>query len=77
MTKVRCSVDSCEFWGRGDVCKANSIWINSNMDGESDEDSFLDFDAEFAEELGTLNGSDQSPVRTSRNTCCETMRPRK
>lgn len=74
MTKVRCSVDNCEFWGKGDICKAEAIWVNSNS-AAIEEDALL-FDSEFATELGALSNSDSSSAMSSRQTCCATMRPR-
>lgn len=72
MTKVRCSVDNCEFWGKGDVCEAQSIWVKNNDNCDIDI-GFSAMDAEFAADFG-----DESPsAKTSRHTCCETMRPKR
>jgi hypothetical protein len=87
MTKVRCSVDSCEFWGEGEVCKADSIWVKNDMIGDADDelpdDEFLgDFNTEITYDLGAFP-EDEGDIEefysagTSHHTCCETMRPRK
>lgn len=71
MTEVRCKVDSCVFWGRGDRCTADAIWVNHDFAREEDDDLLFMEDFEFAEDLV---GSKESV--TSSQTCCETMRPR-
>lgn len=48
LTKVRCSVRNCKFWGKGEVCTAESIWVNNDLVGDLDGmlddigDDFLD-----------------------------------
>lgn len=69
MTEVRCSVTSCEYWGKGDVCRADAIKVKNSMATDVDDD--------FAEgsvgmEIGILGTS----ARTSGQTCCETFKPR-
>lgn len=77
MTRVRCSVDNCEFWGEGEVCNADAIWVKNNTVGE------LTFDMEVADESGFVSkekegaeGCRSTSAETSWETCCETMRPR-
>jgi len=67
MTEVRCTVDSCKFWGMGDVCKADLIWVKNNLRGDAG--------IEIATEWGEAKSSRKS-AQTSDQTCCETMRPR-
>lgn len=79
MTKVRCTVDNCVYWGSGDVCKAEAIWINSNMSDESiGQSSFydLEFAVEGPEPSVSESGADSSSATSSRHTCCDTMRPK-
>lgn len=81
MTEVRCSVHSCEFWGKGDICGAGKIWVRSNFAGDEEDDLFFNPDLEFAEELPLAGGGggragEETTARTSQQTCCETMRPR-
>ena len=80
-TEVRCTVHSCEFWGKGDYCTAGEIWVKNNIGGGEDDDLFFSPDYEFAEEpladrgveLGEEGGS---AAFSSHQTCCETMRPK-
>ncbi|NMA91672.1 MAG: DUF1540 domain-containing protein [Firmicutes bacterium] len=76
MPEVRCKVDSCVFWGKGDHCTASEIWVNHNM--ESDEYDELHalggFGLELADDMESI--SDEGKPLTSRQTCCETMRPK-
>ena len=71
MTEVKCSVDSCTYWGKGNVCKADSILVKSSPAPGADQF----FASEFAEELGG-EGRKKKPADTSSETCCETFRPR-
>lgn len=76
MTKVRCNVRTCEFWGSGEVCKADEIWVTNNTIGvTADMKSSLNVDdVEFASEL--IRDTEERMARTSRQTQCETMRPK-
>lgn len=83
MTDVRCTVDSCSYWGRGDVCLAESIRVKSNMAHDLDDELPAIIDTEFARDMG-IGDEEREDVRptirmtvaTTRETCCETMRPR-
>lgn len=82
MTRVRCSVDSCEFWGKGEVCQADTIWVKNNMIGDADDELPSAFNTEIAYESGTTPDKDEdvdkpASAKTSRHTCCETMHPRR
>lgn len=82
MTIVRCSVDSCEFWGEGEVCQADTIWVKNNMIGDADDELPYAFNTEIAYEPGAApekgeDGDKPTSAKTSRHTCCETMRPRR
>ncbi len=83
MTKVRCSVNSCYYWGEGDVCKADSIWVNNNIIEERDDKMPHPY-TEFAEEPGVfskdqnrIDKPEKSSASNSSQTRCETMRPQK
>ncbi|NLN16837.1 MAG: DUF1540 domain-containing protein [Firmicutes bacterium] len=67
MTEVKCVVDSCTYWGKGDVCKADTIMVKTSPASKAGELY------EFAEELG---GRKKKGADTSSETCCETFRPR-
>jgi hypothetical protein len=64
MTRVRCTVDSCEFWSEGQVCRAETIWVKNNtgveMDAdmavemEMDDEMLFSLDVEFADETEDL-----------------------
>lgn len=69
MPEVRCSVSNCSFWGQGNFCQANSIFVqpddqNTNQSNESYTNSALTGE--------TL----ESSASTSVETCCQTFRPK-
>ncbi|NLI70905.1 MAG: DUF1540 domain-containing protein [Firmicutes bacterium] len=75
MTKVNCSVKNCRFWGEGDICMADSIWVRNNLESALEENFY---DVEFAEDIEDP-GSEESAyyyADTSAQTCCETMQPK-
>ncbi len=81
MTEVRCTVNSCEFWKKGDFCGADMIWVRSNFAGDEEDDLFFNPDLELAEEPGMERdrcgwSGEETAARSSHQTCCETMRPR-
>lgn len=67
MTRVKCTVDTCQYWGQGQVCAADEIEVNSNYGGTGAGRTA------FADELSTAG---QSAARTSAETMCQTYRPR-
>ena len=62
MAKINCSVDSCTYWGKGNVCQADSITIRNNK--------VQNFDLE----IGTMG---EANAKTSAETMCETFKPGK
>lgn len=47
MTDVKCKVNSCHYWGKGDICKADTILIDEDRmrhDSTRMEASSLEFD---------------------------------
>lgn len=76
MTKVNCSVHSCEFWGEGNICMAEAISVKNNLEADMDDDLY---NIEYAEELGVDMEPDDEAIfsaDSSSKTCCETMRPK-
>ncbi|MEW5867227.1 MAG: DUF1540 domain-containing protein [Bacillota bacterium] len=74
MPNVKCSVDNCEYWGRGGVCNADTISVNKAPSAST----------EFADEPGSIADRDRpagetgaAPADDSRRTCCGTMRRRR
>jgi hypothetical protein len=85
MPKVRCTVNSCEFWGEDQVCKAEEIWVKNDISGDVDDfgNHFINASmAEFGKEFGAKKGEttqekwQAKSARTSPQTCCDTMRPK-
>lgn len=74
MTKVRCTVDSCEFWGEGQVCNADEILVKNDIAGDTIETSnhYINANMEVAGEMGQ-----NKVAQTSPQTCCDTMRLKK
>ncbi|PEY30111.1 disulfide formation protein C [Bacillus cereus] len=70
MPEVRCSVSNCSFWGQGNFCQANSIFVqpddqNTNQSGNN---SYTN---------SALTGETlESSATTSVETCCQTFRPK-
>jgi hypothetical protein len=61
MAKINCSVQSCHFWGKNDVCKADNIMVNNNKSGNANM------------EVGSMQ---DAHANSSAETCCETFRSR-
>ncbi len=59
---VKCEVSSCHYWGEGNRCEADSIYVvNSMAEGTNME-------------AGTIGGRAQA--RTTDETACKTFKPR-
>jgi hypothetical protein len=89
MTKVKCTVDSCEFWGEGQICTADEIWVKNDITGDPDDfpnhfinASSVEFSEEFGDKLEDQKKGTNEPklqndtAQTSPQTCCDTMRPK-
>lgn len=89
MTKVKCTVDSCKFWGEEQICTADQIWVRNDITGDPDDfpNHFINASpVEFSEEISEKfeNNKEQKnevklqneTARTSPQTCCDTMRPK-
>ncbi|HHY45992.1 MAG TPA: DUF1540 domain-containing protein [Firmicutes bacterium] len=61
---VRCSVDTCGYWGTGDVCNAQAIHVQHNRPAGSTGKM----------EVGTIDQGVRAS--TSEETCCRTFKPR-
>lgn len=90
MTKIKCTVNSCEFWGEGQNCTADEIWVKNDITGDPDDfanhfinASLVEFSEEIGEKLednkerGTETKLQNETARTSPQTCCDTMRPKR
>ncbi|HHW17439.1 MAG TPA: DUF1540 domain-containing protein [Firmicutes bacterium] len=56
MTEVKCKVRSCHYWGSGDVCEADTILVDNNLERKNTtkmEAGNLDIDR------GTTGGADR------------------
>jgi hypothetical protein len=85
MTNVKCTVDSCEYWGEGQVCQANQILVKNDIAGDTDQFANHYVNAsmtEFGDEMGKVAGqktagaTGRSDAQTSPQTCCDTMKPK-
>ena len=87
MTKVKCTVESCEFQGEGQNCTAGKIWVKNDITGDRDDfaNHFINASSvEFSEEIGEKPADkkketneppqENETARTSPQTCCDTMR---
>lgn len=63
MPEVRCTVNNCYYWDKGNVCVAESILVIS--------DEALARIGKDDEEFGEIG---QTPARISKETCCYTFR---
>lgn len=72
MTEVKCSVDSCYYWGKGNVCQANTITVKNDTDRTYE----VGAGGRRNLEVGTLGAGAAASARTSSQTRCETFRPR-
>lgn len=85
MTKVKCTVGSCEFWGDDQVCTADQIWVRNDITGDPDDfgNHFINATTvEFGEEFNEPEKKQpqvelqSETAQTSPQTCCDTMRPK-
>jgi hypothetical protein len=65
-SRIKCYVDSCEYWGHNNQCEAARIEVD-NMSRRAPGKGDM--------EIGQL-GKGYGEARTSDDTCCETFRPR-
>ncbi|HEY8463833.1 MAG TPA: DUF1540 domain-containing protein [Bacillota bacterium] len=61
MPDVNCTVDNCEYWTNGNLCKAKQIVIQNDSEGGFPPDAKLD-------NLST------TPADSVEDTCCQTFK---
>lgn len=66
MTGVSCYVDSCEYWGTGQVCKADQIVVDNSRGRKG---------GSYSMEVGEF-GQGGGDARTSGETMCQTFKPK-
>lgn len=85
MTKIRCTVDSCEFWGKDQVCTADQVWVRNDITGDVHDApnhfinaTQMEFGKDFtvAEKKEPKVNLQSESAQTSPQTCCDTMRPK-
>jgi hypothetical protein len=81
LTKVKCTVDSCEFWKEDQLCGAEEIWVRNDITGDPADltNHFINATmVEFGKELGNKKANkpslQQEVAKTSPQTCCDTMK---
>lgn len=60
---VKCYVDSCQYWGQNNLCRADSIEVDNQSIGDR------------SMEIGSL-GEAQDEAKTSKGTYCRTFKPK-
>lgn len=63
MPKLRCSVEDCYYWKRGNYCEADEVEVRENL-------------AAPRLEMGVFRRGRAGKVGSSRDTQCGTFRPR-
>jgi len=67
VSKINCSVDSCRYWGRGNICEAGEISVSNELSGKRKKDTSM--------EAGSL-GCGVGEAGRSLQTQCVTFRPK-
>ncbi len=67
-TGVSCYVDNCQYWGTGQVCKADQIVVDNSRGRTSGRGS-------YGMEVGEM-GKGGSDATTSSETMCQTFKPK-
>lgn len=62
MPKVRCSVDDCQFWAKGNKCAADEVEVRNDYEMPN---------MEIGEIAGNIG---QGASQTSAKTCCKTYK---
>lgn len=63
-TRIRCTVENCQYWSQGNVCDASQILITSDRLADTQPDRFDALQASTAP---------QTPVTACMDTCCKTF----
>lgn len=61
MPDVGCTVNNCKYWTNGNMCNADQIMIQNDMDGGFSPNS-------------KLNNLSPTPASTIDETCCQTFK---
>lgn len=61
---VKCSVDSCEYWDKGNYCGADGIEVDNIMANTANNTM----------EVGSIGASIEA--NKSEETCCRTFKPK-
>lgn len=64
-TRVLCNVSNCKYWGKENVCQADTILV------EVDSDRDVDYSMEAARELAA--NPHKEFANTTSETCCHTF----
>ncbi len=59
--RIKCSVNNCSFWHKGNQCSADSIMVTSDSNTSATQDP-------------ALLSSASTPAGHSSDTCCNTFR---
>ena len=70
--QIMCTVNSCDYWGQGNVCRAPKILVTSDSVGNSYPESM---DANQVTQLVQQVGL--TPASTCMETCCKTFTAKK
>lgn len=89
MTKVKCSVKSCYYWGEDNKCTAETIMVKNTLPTDTDDDLYRISDMEIGSmernidpehiettKKGTIRDEQKRLAARSSETCCETFKPK-
>ena len=68
---VRCTVENCHYWGRGNVCDAREILVTSDQVGAKYPDH-----VDTQQLSAILEQVGETPAGKCEETCCKTFRAR-
>jgi hypothetical protein len=68
---VRCTVDNCHYWGRGNVCDAREILVTSEQVARK-----YPANVDTQQLSAILEEVGETPTGSSEETCCKTFRPK-
>ena len=62
--RIRCSVDNCQYWSQGNICRASQIIVTSDAVVSNGVDMY---------ESPHLSLEMATPAGSSMDTCCQTF----
>ena len=79
MATIRCSVESCHYYGEGDYCTADEIYVKNRLPSDTDDDRRRSPDLEVGsfEQQDVAGRAEHRNARSSLESCCETFRPKR